>query len=312
MKRLFLADLHLSAKLNHGIETPTNQHNDVSANGLKHESKSTLISGFNFNHLLNYHPSLEGVEEIYLLGDIFDFWVDWQVAQAVYRQHLEQLTALCQRVKVFFLPGNRDFSLSEADAERIGMHKLTDPYLLNCAQSPSRIVLTHGDTWVADRYHRCFTQIIRKPWLHRLVQKLSVRNKIKIANYLTNSSRKRYQNWHYHAFSNDQTLQVLDQNSSFTVIESASDVIFGHYHRPGHYKKDSSQQRFWQLGDLRPTLVQTSTANSVQQSMPKSTQKSIWALMQTVPEMTDSIHNELNRNTTNPIADLEFVELLIT
>ncbi len=90
------------------------------------------------------------VSELYILGDLFEYWVGDDGADALGHQAVE--TALRKTVdqgtRVFFIHGNRDFLVGEQFAERTGCTLLPDPVVIT--PDGLRILLTHGDALCTD------------------------------------------------------------------------------------------------------------------------------------------------------------------
>ncbi len=103
------------------------------------------------------------VSDIYILGDLFDFWVHRQQAQEEsQRQVLSALTALVREGRqVWVMGGNRDFALDANTLAQFSLRSLPDPAVL-----PTGILLTHGDLLCTDdtRYLH-FRRWIRNPLL---------------------------------------------------------------------------------------------------------------------------------------------------
>ena len=110
------------------------------------------------------HNIAAGAEALYILGDLFEYWVgdddpDDPLAAAV----AAALHALAARdVRVFLMQGNRDVLMSEVFAARCGASLVADPLLFDLHGTPT--LLTHGDTLcTADTDYQRFRTYARDP-----------------------------------------------------------------------------------------------------------------------------------------------------
>lgn len=105
---------------------------------------------------------------LYILGDFFHAWAgddsgsDWSESIA---SRLAALTR--QGIKVFFMPGNRDFLLGKRFAKSANIVLLTDPSVLYL--EGQKLVLSHGDRYCKqDRMHQLLIKITRNRVFIRL------------------------------------------------------------------------------------------------------------------------------------------------
>ena len=111
------------------------------------------------------------VGAIYVLGDLFDFWIGPGPTSARHAQVLAALKDLsASGVKLAFLHGNRDFHI-EADSESHRRKGLSPRAVV--ATGRKRVYMTHGDFLCTrdSRYHQ-FTAIIRSPLVKKIFQML--------------------------------------------------------------------------------------------------------------------------------------------
>ncbi len=104
-----------------------------------------------------------GADALYILGDLFEYWVgddDPQPAGAAVADALAELTR--GGVPTFFLRGNRDFLLGAEYARRCGMRILPDPCVINLYGKPT--LLMHGDALcTGDVVYQQFRRQSREP-----------------------------------------------------------------------------------------------------------------------------------------------------
>jgi UDP-2,3-diacylglucosamine hydrolase len=88
-------------------------------------------------------------DALYLLGDLFEYWVGDDDPQPVAVEVAEGLSTLARSgVPVYFLRGNRDFLLGAEFADRCGMRILPDPCVIDLYGRPT--LLMHGDQMCTD------------------------------------------------------------------------------------------------------------------------------------------------------------------
>lgn len=135
-KTLFISDLHLRA----------------------HEPETTE-SFLRFSRNVAPHA-----EALYVLGDLFEYWVGDDSLDEPFHQRIVGAFAEIARsgAALFFMHGNRDFLLGQAFCDACGGKLLQDPTLLDLYGV--RTLLMHGDTLCTDdvEYMR-FRREVRNP-----------------------------------------------------------------------------------------------------------------------------------------------------
>ncbi|KMK51124.1 UDP-2,3-diacylglucosamine hydrolase [[Actinobacillus] muris] len=186
-------------------------------------------------------------EAVYILGDLFDFWVgdDEQselIAQV--KQQLKQLTT--SDVKCYFICGNRDFLIGNRFAEETGITLLPDYYPIDLFGK--KTLLCHGDTLCIDdvKYQR-FRRKVHQKWRQRLFLCLPLKWRVSIAEKIRAKSR---------ADKRQKSAEIMDVNPAFTAQTvakyQAEWLIHGHTHRQAvHYGRKSADSLFTRivLGD---------------------------------------------------------------
>ena len=84
-------------------------------------------------------------KEIWLLGDIFDFWYEYrQVVPKGFVRTLGKLAELSDKgVKIIFLTGNHDMWVGDYFAKECGVEILTKPLCVN--RAGKKLFIAHGD-----------------------------------------------------------------------------------------------------------------------------------------------------------------------
>lgn len=212
--RVFLSDLHL------GDDAP-----ELVADF------EALLAGF------------DGVDECWLLGDIFDSYIGDDDDTTTLTRVVAALRELAARgTRLHFIAGNRDFAVGAGFAARAG---LTLGAEVECVDGA---LLCHGDHLCTDDVaYQALRSKVRDPaWLAgALAQPLAVRRAF--AEQLRQQSRE-----HTRA----QPMAIMDVNADavaalFAAHPDARLLIHGHTHRPGIHALGNDRHRIV-LGDWRP------------------------------------------------------------
>ena len=90
-----------------------------------------------------------GADALYILGDLFEYWIGDDDPDPYYASMKEALAGLTGRgVPVYFMHGNRDFMIGESFADETGVRLLADPTTVNLYGRP--VLLSHGDSLCTD------------------------------------------------------------------------------------------------------------------------------------------------------------------
>ena len=185
-------------------------------------------------------------DALYILGDLFEAWIgdddDGPLARAV----IAALAATSARgIALFFLAGNRDFSVGRRFARETGARLLGDQELISV--SGRRLLLLHGDTLCTDdRAYQRFRRRVRNPLVLALLRRLPLRVRRRIArNWRAASARHNRNKPEYIMDVNPAAVAEAFRNSG------AELMIHGHTHRPGRhaYEIDGRQCERFVLGD---------------------------------------------------------------
>lgn len=105
------------------------------------------------------------LKEIYILGDLFDYWIGDDYDRE-YNQYILNLLENI-RPKVFFIPGNRDFLITKVELRKHNITLLPDPTVITIASK--RVLLTHGDQFCTSDHAY---QLMRKVFQHQHTKQL--------------------------------------------------------------------------------------------------------------------------------------------
>ena len=175
-------------------------------------------------------------EAVYLLGDLFDYWIgDDQPLEPAIAERLERFATLT--APVYFQPGNRDFLVGSELLDRLGAKRLPDQFVLE--QGGRRWLLTHGDELcIDDAAYQAMRVQLRDPGFVRDFLARSLPERIAIAEDLRNKSR---------TASSSKPEDIMDVNAAAVdeiLDRTGTDgLIHGHTHRPAIHRLPGGRPR---------------------------------------------------------------------
>ncbi len=169
------------------------------------------------------------VQQLYILGDLFEVWVGDDVDSTTSRQVKEALRHFQDDFESFFIAGNRDFLVGRQFAEETGVNLLEDGHQLKL--DGLNTILMHGDALCTDdTEYQAFKQMVRNPaWQQDFLAK-SPTERLAIAASIRQKSQQS---------NSEKQLEIMDANPD-AVIElfattGADLLIHGHTHRPARH-----------------------------------------------------------------------------
>lgn len=168
--------------------------------------------------------------QLYILGDLFDYWVGddsltpWHVTIA---EELKKLTV--RHIKIFFIHGNRDFLLGKRYAKRCGMKLLGD--INNIRYHGKTILFLHGDQLCTDDHqYQKFRLKMKNRLLQWLFLHLPLRVRQRIALRLRRESDQRNR-------QKAEYVMDVNQNAVLTLMGEfhSTIMVHGHTHKPDHH-----------------------------------------------------------------------------
>lgn len=168
---------------------------------------------------------------VYILGDLFEYWIGDDVGLRVYAAEVAQIAALAASgVDVFVQHGNRDFLLGGAFERASGAQLLADPVTVDI--DGQRWLLTHGDAYCTDDlgYQR-WRRFSRNRVAQWVFTHLPRRWRERIAGDLRGGS---------HEAKAGKSAAIMDVNPA-AVARGLRDaqtlyLIHGHTHRPAEHQ----------------------------------------------------------------------------
>lgn len=186
--------------------------------------------------------------EIYLVGDVFDFWYEWK--RSVPRGHvrlLGKLAELCDAgIKVHFFTGNHDLWTFGYLEDEIGVKVYREPIQLEL--QGKKVFIGHGDgLGPGDKGFKFLKKLFTSPLCQWLFSRLHPNTAFSLANYF--SSKSRIANIEADKIYNGEENEWLVAFAKEKLAIAHSDYfIFGHRHLPLDIDI-SNNSKYINLGD---------------------------------------------------------------
>lgn len=212
-------------------------------------AQSTPVEAAKERALVAFLDGLRADARLYLLGDVFDFWFDFDgPPPAAYLPTLRSLRRCVDRgIPVSFMGGNHDFwarvGSSPGWLEReIGLELIDDPHRVR--HGGWRLLLTHGDALGGARgSYRLIRAILRHPVATAAFGVLPARLGYRIADLASRLSRSRH---HEEALARYRT-ELVKAAEGTLARTNADAVIAGHVHHPE--RRETAHGVYLNLGD---------------------------------------------------------------
>jgi UDP-2,3-diacylglucosamine hydrolase len=215
-----------------------------------------------------------GAEALYILGDLFEYWLGDDVENAISGPVAHGIARLADSgVPCYFMHGNRDFLVANRYAELAGMSLLPEEYVADLYGQPT--LLLHGDSLCTDdaEYQQVRAHIRTAQWRRNFLAQTPA-ERLAFARESRQKSER-----HKQAAS----MEIMDVNDA-TVKEAFERhgvirMIHGHTHRPAIHDlslQDRPAQRIV-LGDWY-------TQGSVLRVSPEGTELAVLAELARDPQ----------------------------
>jgi len=186
--------------------------------------------------------------EIFLLGDMFDFWYEYK--EVVPKGHVRLLGKLAEiadaGIQMHFFVGNHDMWMKDYFEKELNMKLYHEPHIFT--YNDKRFYIAHGDgLGPGDHGYKALKKIFRNPVCQFLFGFLHPTAGIAIANYFSRKSRAKTGNADDH-FLGEEKEWLLIYSKEILEKEHFDYFIFGHRHYPLDYKLNNNS-RYINLGD---------------------------------------------------------------
>lgn len=189
----------------------------------------------------------EDATALYLLGDIFDFWVDYRdVVPRGFVRVLGRLAALSDRgCRIWFFKGNHDYWVTDYFERELGARIVEDPYVV-VEIGGKTFCLGHGDgLGPSDWKSRLIFRLFRNRTCIALLKSLHPRLVFGFARGWSSSSRRGNEGQYSFAGEKDPLYIFADALGRSRKIDY---YVFGHEHTPASVDVASGGRMFI-LGD---------------------------------------------------------------
>lgn len=172
-------------------------------------------------------------EALYILGDLFEVWLGDDDPNPYYTSMKVAIRELTDSgVPVFFMHGNRDFTIGDIFSGETGVEILDDPVIVDLyGQS---VLLSHGDALCTDdvQYQQVRAMTRNPEWQAMMLAK-SIEERIAFSIQARKDSM---------AHSNSVSAEIMDVNLEAVVAtlrqHGTSIMLHGHTHRPAIHDVD--------------------------------------------------------------------------
>jgi UDP-2,3-diacylglucosamine hydrolase len=130
-------------------------------------------------------------DEIFLIGDIFDFWFEYKtvIPKGFVRLQAKIAAIVDKGIPVHFFKGNHDMWMFHYFQEELGVQMHSDEYCFE--KNGKRFFVAHGDgLGPGDYKYKFIKRVFRNPICQWAFARLHPNFGISLANYFSRSSRK--------------------------------------------------------------------------------------------------------------------------
>jgi UDP-2,3-diacylglucosamine hydrolase len=173
----------------------------------------------------------QSCSELFLMGDIFDFWFEYRsvVPKGFVRLFGKLASMSDQGIKIYFFKGNHDMWVSDYFIKEMGIRIVSDEFIME--REGKRFYLHHGDgLGPGDHIYKFLRKFFRNKLCQWLFSLIPPRIGIGMANTWSDSSR---------AVSKNEEVSIGDQHEWLAIYakeqlqkEHYDYFIFGHRHLP--------------------------------------------------------------------------------
>jgi len=185
-------------------------------------------------------------EALYILGDLFEYWVGDDQPLPGLENCLAALQSLTENnIPVYFIHGNRDFLIGKRFADKTGITLLPESKVIDLYGTPTLIL--HGDTLCTDDVdYQKMRQMLRDlKWQEQFLS-LPIETRIKEALKLREKSQQATE-------AKEEMIMDVNQTTVVSIMQENDvlQMIHGHTHRPAVHdlEIDGEEAKRIVLGD---------------------------------------------------------------
>ena len=171
--------------------------------------------------------------ELYILGDLFEFWIGDDYEDPLYSEITNQLKNLVKSgIKTYLMHGNRDFLIGENFLSKTGIELLKEPTIFS--YKDKNIMLSHGDQFcIDDIEYQAYRKIVRNREWQRSFLSFPIDKRLNILNEARDASIQSQE-------MKPNAIMDVNENEVAAVIQknNIDILIHGHTHRPRSHTID--------------------------------------------------------------------------
>jgi len=181
----------------------------------------------NYQNLLNFLEQQQGnLDALFLLGDIFEFWIGYR--SIVFSEHLPLLCRLQQLsdngCQLFYVEGNHDFNLGSFFTDTLKCTVIPDQQIVTLGKQ--KIFICHGDLANPQaKSYRLMRAFLRSSFLKFLSKIVPPGPTWRFGNFLCDLSRKKK---HHHYDPSPVVIPYAKRSLAL----GADSFVCGHFHYP--------------------------------------------------------------------------------
>ena len=187
-------------------------------------------------------------EAVYLVGDVFDFWFEYQtVVPKGYVRFLGKLAELRDSgIPIYFFTGNHDMWMFRYFEEELGIPIYRKPVVRE--YYGKRFLIGHGDgLGPGDHRYKFLKKVFANPFLQWCFARIHPNLGIGIANFWSGRSRKLHPPKADYLGDDKEWLVIYANKKLDTTFYDY--FIFGHRHLPLDVSLKNNKSRYINLGD---------------------------------------------------------------
>jgi UDP-2,3-diacylglucosamine hydrolase len=174
-----------------------------------------------------------GAEALYILGDLFEVWLGDDDPNPYYATMKTALREFADAgVPMYFMHGNRDFTIGKVFAAETGVEILDDPTIVDLYGES--VLLCHGDSLCTDdvEYQQVRAMTRNPDWQAMMLAK-SIEERVAFALQAREDSKAR---------GDSVSDEIMDVNQDAVIAllreHSVATLLHGHTHRPAIHDVD--------------------------------------------------------------------------
>ncbi|MFK7890803.1 MAG: UDP-2,3-diacylglucosamine diphosphatase [Granulosicoccus sp.] len=194
---------------------------------------------------LNFFEYAQKAQQLFILGDLFEYWIGDDDGLVQYRPIIEALHQLTESgCKVTVMHGNRDFLLGDSFAKSSGV-RLERADEIKITLADSAFLLMHGDTLcIDDKDYIAFRHVVRSTlWQNDFLRETLQQRRLK-------AEELRAASMAAGIGKSSSIMDVnIDQVERRMIAKQCESLIHGHTHRPNVHSLATGSGRRYVVGD---------------------------------------------------------------